>query len=87
MRMQKTLKLLKALPKVVVSLAAVLAIGFGASEALAEDVATACMYDPPAQLGECISQEYCNTLCRQQPGAVDGTFGVCYPDGCCSCFL
>ncbi len=37
-----TSKTLKALPKLVITLAAVVAIGFGASEALAENAATAC---------------------------------------------
>lgn len=84
MRMSKALKVL---PKVVITLAAVLAIGFGAREALAEDAATACWYDPPAQLGECFNDDHCDTMCQQQPGYREGSFGKCQSDGCCSCFL
>ncbi len=82
-----TSRTLKALPKLVITLAAVVAIGFGASEVLAENAATACWYDPPAQLGECFNSEHCKGMCSQQPGYGDGSFSVCYPDGCCSCFL
>ncbi len=83
-----TSKTLKALPKLVITLAAVVAIGFGASEVLAEDAATACWYDPPAQLGECISEQSCDGRCAMQPGYIPGSsYGECQYDGCCSCFL
>lgn len=78
---------LKKLPQVLMTFAAVLALGFGASEAMAENAATACMFDPPAQLGECISEANCDLRCREQPGATDGTFGTCFGGECCSCFL
>ena len=81
-----TSRTLKALPKLVITLAAVVAIGFGASEALAEDAVTACPYYPPTEIGECYNDDHCNSMCSQQPEWVPGSFAVCQ-SGCCACFL
>lgn len=78
---------LKKLPMVLVTLAAVLALGFGASEAFAENAALACPYEPSARLGECISVRDCDIRCSEQPGYVEGSHGQCEADGCCWCYL
>ncbi len=74
----------KNFPMAIVSLFAILALIFGASEAMAKNAATACMVDPPHQLGQCISQTSCEQRCVIE-GGPDAT-GVCF-DGCCACFL
>ena len=60
--------LFRMLPKAVSTLAVLAALGFGASEALAENAATACPYYPPTEIGECYSDMQCTTMCKQQPG-------------------
>ena len=67
---------------IVVSLFAIGSLTFGARELLAESGATACMYAPPHQLGECSSQEQCQSACESW----GGTEGDC-SNGCCGCRL
>ncbi len=79
----------KNFPMAIVSLFAILALIFGASEAMAKNAALACPYSPPTNLGECISEMSCDERCHQQIGSDEGSLGTCManPDGCCTCFL
>ena len=74
----------KNFPMALVSLFAILALIFGASEAMAKNAATACRVDPPHQLGECISATSCQQRCEIEGG--QQAIGECF-DGCCACFL
>lgn len=73
----------KNLARIVVSLFAIGALTFAADQALAEDAATACPYNPPVYLGECASQTECQNACVNA-GGIEGRCGT---DGCCRCFL
>lgn len=73
----------RSLGRLVVSLFAIVALGFAGSEAFAADVNSACPYNPPVFLGECASQQECQDACV----AVGGIEGRCGADGCCRCFL
>lgn len=68
--------------RILVVLLAIGALTFAASEALAEDAATACTYNPPGFLGECASNAECQTACD----AWGGELGVC-GGGCCRCYF
>lgn len=63
----------------VLSLFAVGAITFGASEVFAANAATTCMINPPSELGECSTEEQCQAMCD-----VYGGTGDCQT-GCCGC--
>ncbi len=65
----------------VVSLFAVGALTFGASEVLAANSATTCIYNPPHELGECSSELECDTWCDFYNGEGDCS------TGCCGCML
>lgn len=70
----------------VVTLAAVAALTFGASEAMAENAAVACRSDPPGFLGECVSPGQCNAECQAQVGSDPTSQGICDSQNCCVCF-
>lgn len=75
-------KIRRSFAAIMVSLFAVGALTFGASEVLAENAALACPYNPPAFLGECASQDECQTACVTAGGIQGSCTG-----GCCRCFL
>ena len=76
----------KILPRLLVTLIAVAALSFGASEAFAADAAMTCPFSPPSQLGDCISENNCNMQCHAQPGSDENSIGACF-NGCCTCRL
>ncbi len=70
----------------VVSLFAIAALSFGASEAMAADPSMTCMVNPPTELGECISKVSCDNRCKAVGGPE--AMGVCSGfENCCGCFL
>jgi len=69
------------LAKLGLTLFAVGALTFGASEVLAANASSQCIINPPSELGECSSEEQCDAMCR----AVGGVDGDCQT-GCCGCF-
>jgi hypothetical protein len=69
--------------KLLITLLAVVALIFGARELTAGNPATACMYNPPHSLGECISETWCQSQCESW----GGTQGICNPNNCCGCLF
>lgn len=70
------------LAMLIVSVFAVGALTFGASELRAENAASQCIYNPPHELGECSSEKECQAMCV----AAGGVDGDCIT-GCCGCVL
>lgn len=77
-RTQQVLRMLAA--AVVLS-----AFAFGAKEALAANrSASTCNYNPPLELGTCVSETQCDEACYVYYGQGNG--GYCTPTGnCCIC--
>lgn len=63
----------------IVSLFAVGALTFGASELLAANAASACFINPPSELGECSTDRQCQEMCDVYNGTGDCA------NGCCGC--
>jgi hypothetical protein len=61
------------------------ALAFGAQEAVASSrMATSCNYEPPLELGTCMSELQCDLDCEAYYGPGNG--GYCTPTGnCCIC--
>jgi hypothetical protein len=67
-----------------VSVFAVAALTFGASQLGAESAATTCPYDPPHQLGYAADEGTCHRMCDDAGGAT-GLYNS--GTGCCGCAL